>query len=138
MQPGGAFKAAASCKLIKGGFIMIRVRSFTSQDDFENFIDDVNENKWETVTIVRENDNIACDIFTDCKSYKTAIKRFFKALSEAVPELDCKSECEGMLESCENGYFNSNNGSTWFWGVESIDECGWCVFLNVKKSYLES
>ena len=57
---------------------MIKVRSFTSQDDFEKFVDDYDEDKNDVLAIVRENGGIACDLMTSCKSYKTAIKRFLR------------------------------------------------------------
>lgn len=52
---------------------------------------------------------------TECKSWKTAIRRFFKSLTD-YPEFNGWQD--GILESCENGYFSDKE--TYFEGGKSV------------------
>lgn len=61
---------------------------------------------YEEVTVIRENGWIKCDLMTECKSYKTALRRFFKALANVS---EVSGWYEDMNESAENGYFQMND-----------------------------
>ena len=129
---------------------------FGSFDSFSEYCDILIE-KCETekldecVFIVRDRRKqwYDCDLTTSCKSYKTAIRRFFKAISDyaknesenahyfkTVYDFDesvFSGWAECMLESCENGYFADNAPGSFAWGVEWVDEGRWYIFLNVKR-----
>ena len=83
---------------------------------------------------------MAADMFTECKSFKTALKRFEKAFGNVNGEV--KAWVEGMRESCENKYFHEKEmsfpqGGTYSWGVEEVDEGRWYIFLNISGIYAE-
>lgn len=113
----------------------MNVMEFKNFDEFEQC---ENKQDYEMVAIVHnEKFNSMCaDLMTDCKGWKTAVKRFFKAL-ENRPEFSGWKET--ILESCENGYFSdkelSHNGKYdggFFWEVEDHDG-SFYVCLNVVK-----
>lgn len=94
---------------------------------------------------------VSVDLFTECKSYKTALRRFKKAF--AGVHKDIGDWVEGMKESCECGYFEDINGwkpawtfdpkeveewaknGIYSWGIEETTEGYWYVFLNISGSY---
>ena len=56
------------------------------------------------ITKNKKYSRVSADLMTSCKNYKTAVRRFFKALKE-FPEL---SEWEeDVIESCKSGYFKA-------------------------------
>lgn len=73
-------------------------------NNFEEFDNAEVAGQFEVVTIVKnERHNTMCaDLMTECKSYKTALNRFFKALENYPQFAEWK---DGILESCECGYF---------------------------------
>ena len=81
---------------------------------------------------------VAADLFTECKSFKTALRRFEKAFGEVNAEVhtwvECMKECceSGYFHECENGY---PNGGAYSWGVEETSEGYWYVFLNISGAY---
>ena len=97
-------------------------------ENFDAFSDAEVSGQYELTTIVKNQKyNCLCaDLMTDCKSYKTAIKRFFKSLKD-YPEFDGWEE--GLLESCENGVWEAKetdeNGEYyaggWHYTVEDND-----------------
>jgi len=82
-------------------------------DNFDEFEKSQTAGQYEVVSIVKnEKYNTLCaDLMTDCKSYKTAIKRFFKSLKD-YPMFGGWEE--QLLESCENG----------IWSAKETDENG--------------
>ena len=113
----------------------VKIRFF---DSFEEFDLSGTAGNYEEVTVVRERGWVKCDLLTECKSYKTALRRFFKALAD-VPEVS--DWYEGMRESAENGYFSGNDFTMadggrnpvpgYAWEIEDHDGA-WYIFLNVK------
>lgn len=76
---------------------------------------------------------ICSDCTTACKSYKTALRRFFKVLTENNETVLSGWYAE-ILESCENGYFQmSDTESGFHWGVEEVSEGVWYVYLNIDR-----
>lgn len=108
-------------------------------ENFESFHDSDTAGEYERITIIRENGWINCDLMTECKSFKTAIKRFFNNLT-FIPEI--AEWLDFVLESCECGTFKCNdftmgNGEKndtpgYAWEVEEINDCVWYIFLNVR------
>ena len=99
----------------------------------------------ETMTVVRDGQWLKADLVTNCKSWKTALRRFFNNLPEDKTHgwYDC------LLESAENGYFKMDDsmmadGSRnpvpgYFWEIEELDcpgEPSWYIFLNVREELL--
>lgn len=96
--------------------------------------------EYETVEMVRRNGWLDTDLMTKCKSWKTAVKRFCKALNEnGFAEI--AEWKDALLESAENGCFSGNDfvlacgdrnpNPNWSYGIESYDDY-WYVFLNVR------
>ena len=109
-------------------------------DNFDDFEESGVAGEYEVTAIVKKDhcNNLCADLMTGCKSWKTAIKRFFKSLTD-YPEFNGWQD--GILESCENGYFSDKEtyfegGKSvyckggYFWEVENYDDC-WYICLNV-------
>lgn len=115
----------------------IKRLDFTCFDDFSAWNDEAREHDadYNVVTVVTEKGWICCDLVTTCKSWKTALKRFFSVLHEE--EFDSWYEC--MRETKENGYTKENNRDpetgdmTYSWEIEWLDDNLWYIFLNVRK-----
>lgn len=86
---------------------------------------------------IDDGNKVAMDMFTECKSCKTALRRFLKTFGEVNGEV--KDWVEGIRESCENGYFSDrteyHENGAFSWGVEEIMEGYWYVFLNISGVY---
>lgn len=108
-------------------------------NSFWEFSESCNAGKYEDVTVIREHGWIKTDLMTECKSYKTAIRRFFKMLAD-IPEIADWEEC--LVESAENGYFklndsmmadgSKNTSPSYFYEIEETMEGVWYIFLNVR------
>ena len=109
-------------------------------DNFDDFEESGVAGEYEVTAIVKKDhcNNLCADLMTECKSWKTAIRRFFKSLTD-YPEFNGWQV--GILESCENGYFSDKEiyfegGKSvyckggYFWEVENYDDC-WYICLNV-------
>ena len=100
-----------------------------------------------TPCLIDDGWKISMDVFTDCKSWKTALNRFRKAFGDYSE--DIKAWIDGMYESCENGYMHdecyySTNESdkelckkygSYGWAVEQVDEERFYIFLNISGEY---
>lgn len=114
---------------------------------FEEFSDAEVAGEWEALTVVTENGWIKADLMTECKSWKTALRRFFKALDpDSAEEFEGWYEC--MRESAENGYFKGNDftmadGSrnpytSYVWEIEEMNDGEWYIFLNIHPGKYET
>lgn len=113
----------------------IKTTTFTS---FTAFEESTVLGAWEHVAIITENGHISADLMTKCKSWETALRRFFKAVQD-VPDL--AEWADGLRESCENGYFEDcsqvwDGGKLtytgdWAYCVENHDGA-WYVSLTVR------
>lgn len=116
----------------------MKTRLFRSFDEYHDA--EVASN-YEEADIITENGKISADLMTECKTWKTALRRFFNAVA-GIPELAEWKDC--LTESCENGYFadaervwdreksESVFTGSWAYGVEDHDGA-WYVFLVVRK-----
>lgn len=86
-----------------------------------------------TFVVYGSNGWICSDCTTACKSYKTALRRFFKALTENGESLISNWYAE-ILESCENGYFKMSDSGSYSWGIEEVSDGVWYVFLNINRA----
>lgn len=132
----------------------IRVREFTreeydaAQEKFQQENDGALESIEETVEIIRQasefGTSFSTQMETSCKRATTAVQRFFSAIDpNKYPAI--ASWKDSMLESVRNGdsddnrngYFGDKdmyNGmytGQYSWGVETIDEDRYYVFLNL-------
>lgn len=116
-------------------------------NSFEEFSDAGVAGEWEALTVVTENGWIKADLMTECKSWKTALRRFFKALDpDSAEEFD--GWCECMRESAESGCFKLNDsrmadGSrnpfmTYAWEIEEMNDGEWYIFLNIHPGEYET
>lgn len=126
---------------------------FTSYDQYEKWTEQFeNCSDYEGIpTAIDDGWGIATDMFTECKSYKTALRRFKKTFAQVNPEIEGWVDC--MRESCESGYFQDTTGwrpaytndpkeiwefakgGRYSWGVEETMEGYWYVFLNISGVY---
>lgn len=130
---------------------MAKVMKFDSMEAYEAWTEKFEEcYEYENIPVIIDDGwTIRMDIMTDCKSWKTALKRFEKAFGDYDPSI--KDWIEGNRESCENGYFGDwcrpawcateeelktfYSFGTFSWGVEEVDEGRWYCFLNISGEY---
>lgn len=116
-------------------------------NNFEEFSEAEVSGEWEALTVVAENGWINADLMTECKSWKTALRRFFKVLDpNNAEEFEGWYEC--MRECAENGYFKMNDsrmadGShnpymSFAWEIEEMDDGEWYIFLNIHPGEYET
>lgn len=118
-------------------------RRFCNFDDYSEYYD-THEHKMNDVDIVENELTISADGEFECKSWKVALRRFFKSLND---KMDTQGfDEEGLRESIECGYwkdaatmYDSKTGRSkyvaggYHWCVEpTIDGC-WYVELTVGK-----
>jgi len=119
----------------------MRVMKFKSQDEYEKWVDERQENDQsidEIVVVVDEGFRVSVDLTTACKKPATAIRRMFKELS-GIPELDGWQD--GMTESIENGYYSDSDPRNYAWGVENYgdeDYDEYYVFLVVYREVTDT
>ena len=124
----------------------IKVRDLTreeydaAQEKFQQENDGALESLEDTVEIIRQasefGTSFSTQMETSCKRATTAVQRFFSAIDpNKYPAI--ASWKDSMLESVRNGYFDDKdmyNGmytGQYSWGVETIDEDRYYVFLNL-------
>ena len=127
-------------EIMKMKLVKKNVRYFNNIDEYSDYYE--NHEHFDYVTdIVESSNNVCADAQYACKSWKTAVKRFFKAIAE------CKGfegwDEEGIIESIESGYWNDKstawNDEThrceytgdYAWTVEELDEGLWYISLKV-------
>lgn len=106
---------------------------------FDEFDQSGTAGEYEALTVLHKSGWIKCDIMTECKSYKTALRRFFKMIGD---DPHFEGWYESMREAAENGYFKMNdfvmgNGEKnplpgYAYEIEELDEGLWYIFLNIK------
>lgn len=109
----------------------MKVRHFNSFDNYELSID--NGYEIDVVDIVRYENRVCADMLTFCKTWKTAVNRFFKAI-ENETEFDGWKDC--IIESCNNGCFQDAeciNGHCvgWHYQIEQHEDDMWYIELTV-------
>ena len=114
-------------------------RTFENFDEYSLYYKKHEHHEYIT-DIVEHANSVCADAEYECKSWKTAIKRFFRALAS-----DSRFDgwYDAIQEACENGYFKDKstvweNGKSvftgdYFWEVEFIDENRWYICLSVAK-----
>lgn len=99
--------------------------------------DMMDDHEWadDQVTIVRDNREggwTCADASITCKRSKTAVKRFFKAVSEAgFANLAEWEPC--VLECMQNSVPVMRDVECYSFGVEYLSEGLWYVFLNINN-----
>lgn len=124
---------------------------FNSLDAYETWIEQFeNCSDYEEIPVAIDDGwKIAVDLFTDCKSWKTALRRFEKAFGDYSEDIKGWIEC--MRESVESGYTSDSLKPGWnateeerqdlykkgsySWGVEEQDDGYWYIFLNISGVY---
>ena len=120
------------------------VKEFASYEAYEAYTE-AHEDLYtdHRAVAVHKNGWTCYDMQTSCKSWKTALRRFFSAIDpENVGVGFARFDLEYLFESCENGCFKDQTildyagrltGFGWYsWSVEQLDDNLWYIFLNVK------
>ena len=110
-------------------------------NSFEEFSESGTAGEYEALTVITENGWIKADLMTECKSWKTALRRFFKLLDPNGNDPAFEGWYECMSESAENGFFKLNDRMMadgtrnpfpcYAYEIEALDENRWYIFLNV-------
>lgn len=110
-------------------------RTFRTFDEYSEYYDR-HEHKMNDVDIVENTLTVCADGEFECKSWKTAIRRFFKALA-GDDRFDWE---ESIIEWIKEGVWKDRaeyNGKYiiggYHWEVENIDENCWYIELTVGK-----
>lgn len=132
---------------------MRKTKQFTSYEEYESWTEQFeNCSDYEEIpTIIDDGWKIAADLFVECRSWKTALRRFAKAFDKFSDQIMGWVEC--MEESAENGYFQDTTGWRPGWttdpetvkewakngiygyGIEEISEGLWYIYLNISGCY---
>lgn len=126
---------------------------FKSFEEYESWTETFeNASDYQEIpTLIDDGWKISVDMFTACKSWKTAVRRFAKVFSGYNEDVACF--IEGMKESAENGCFSDCTGcmpawnytqeekkeyqknGTYSWGIEETADGYWYMFLNISGMY---
>lgn len=133
---------------------MRKTMYFKSEDEFEAWSDSFEDRNGcdEIPTVIEDGKRIMMDMITNCKTWKTAVRRFRKAFAECGEKV--VGWIDGIEESCGNGYFFDREGwkPAWMsdpkeiaaygnkygryaWAVEEIDDGCWYVYLNLSGGW---
>lgn len=132
----------------------MKARTFRSFEDYEKWTDLFeNTSDYQEIPVdIDDGWKVSADLLTECKSWKTALKRFRKTFAD-IGNVSDWVEC--IQESCENGYFEEITGwkpawtndpkvvkewqerGTFSWGVEEVDEGIWYIYLNISGIYAD-
>lgn len=132
------------------------MKRFNNYDEYETWTNSFeNPSDYETIpAVIDDGWKISMDMMTECKSYKTALRRFKKAFegcsNDTAANENISAWIEGMKECCENGCFYDLTGwmtgqkeldeqtrkyGTYNWSVEEIDEGRWYIYLNISGGF---
>lgn len=91
----------------------------------------------EVLTVVHENGWWKGDMTTACKSWKTALRRFFKAMNES----EIKDYWfDDMYETFDDGYMREGDIAegmlpTFCYEIDHLDDNLWYIFLNFDEEF---
>lgn len=113
---------------------MKSVKMFTNYEDCENWMD-AHDNSCEYPIMVDDGWRFAADFETECKSYKTALRRFAKTFESSKIVMDW---IPFMEEAAESDYFEQTDGcenGKFAWYIEEVDDGVWYISLVVSGEY---
>lgn len=129
---------------------MKKAKVFDSMSDYLTWADsfDGSYDYQMIPSVVIDSKGYRIDLMTECKSWKTAIKRFRKAFASESISASVSDWCDMIAESCENGCWSDAVKPSWFhtkeeyedyirngsysWGVEQVDDGLWYIYLNAS------
>lgn len=131
----------------------MKAKCFNSFEAYEKWTGQFeNASDYQEIPVVIDDGwKVSLDLFTECKSWKTALKRFAKIFSGVNSEIPDWIEC--IRESCESGYFRETTGwmpawtedpekikewskrGTYSWGIEETGDHYWYIYLNISGVY---
>ena len=90
----------------------MKTMQFKSWDEYESWTERFEEcYEYEQVpTVIDDGWKVSADMFTECKSWKTALRRFAKAFACVDEATGFADWIDGIRESCESGYFEDTTG----------------------------
>jgi len=127
------------------------VKMFKSYEDYENWTEQFENcsDYQEIPCAIDDGFKVMTDMFTECKSWKTALRRFEKTFREVHSDITGWVEC--MREGAEGGYFKDEckpgwnatpeelkefyAGGSFSYGIEEVDDGYWYIFLNISGIY---
>lgn len=129
----------------------MKTKIFKSFKEYESWTERFeNCSDYEEIPCVIDNGwKISMDMLTECRSWKTALRRFEKQFKDVDENAGITDWVEGIRESCENGYFKdamtmydkeeekktAQTFGTYSWGIEDVGENYWYIFLNISGEY---
>ena len=133
--------------------MMRNTQTFKSYDEYERWTEQFENisDYQEIPCVIDDGFKVSVDMFTECKNWKTALRRFEKAFAEVNEEIS--AWVESIKETCENGCFSDTTGwkpawatnpeevkefmkgGTYSYGIEETMEGYWYVYLNISGCY---
>lgn len=115
---------------------MRKAKIFTSEQQYENWtakFDNTSE-YYDVPVLIVETERISADAFFQCKSWKTALRRFKKVFDNPV----LNQWIDLIYDSCESGYFKDafaeDKAHYYSWEVKDYDN-EWYIFINISGVY---
>ena len=91
--------------------------------------------------LIDDGHRLMMDIFTSCRSWKTALKRFHKAF-EGLVDNNILSYWTGAMRDCANAQMFSDKfvrvsgiNSEYHWAIERVTDNTWYIYLNISGTY---
>lgn len=111
---------------------MAKTRIFRNFEEYEAWTEQFDgAGEWEEIpTAIDDGQSINCDCFTECKSHKTALRRFGKQFGDIFPGI--RGWAESMQEAYENGCSHMcDEDACYSYGIEETMDGYWYIYLNV-------
>lgn len=127
---------------------MRKIREFKNIDEFEKWKENI-DTDLEIPVVIDDGWKIMMYLFTNCKSWETALRRFKKTFSNVNKEVP--GWIKKIKKSCKNGRFNDSNDYRFVWDkeeqekvrktgiysfdVEEFDDGLWYIYLRISGCY---
>ncbi len=127
---------------------MRKIREFKNIDEFEKWKENI-DTDLEIPVVIDDGWKIMMNLFTNCKSWETALRRFEKAFVNVNKEFS--GWIKKIKKSCKNGKFKDGNDYKFVWDkekqreiekagiyafdVEEFDDGLWYIHLSISGCY---
>ena len=115
---------------------MKKLRRFEDHESYDKFVESCGSDYEEIPMLIVVGNEIKADLMTECKSWKTALKRFDKVFMGLDEDLDGFLG-EGFYESVESGYPSAADPGNYAYGIEEVNEGRWYIYVTCHKEEVQ-
>ena len=115
---------------------MKKLRRFEDYESYDKFVESCGSDYEEIPMLIVVGNEIKADLMTECKSWKTALKRFDKVFMGLDEDLDGFLG-EGFYESVESGYPSAADPKNYAYGIEEVNEGRWYIYVTCHKEEVQ-